>query len=235
MCCFIWHRLGSIARPCAAVFEFLKKAVRARRNEGNQPPELPTLPLGCRLGGAVTIDDLPLRMLGEATLLSLPSNRQLIEARGEIDLGQGSTMHRMYLSDDLFLQINTEGSQVVDTKLFQFHDTQTPANRAALNAWLQPGSAFGRSSFSFGGHEYLRCWGGDSDEYAPPVSFEEQVYKQNVAENYSLTHYAMLYQRELPHDRFESLLISVEDAGPNDFAIVYSIGLDLSPADLEIV
>ena len=67
--------------------------------------------------------------------------------------------------------------------------------------------------------------------------FDEHVWKKTTAADYDLTHYAMLYQRSLPGpgERWETLLISLEDSGPNDFCIVYSIGLDLSPADLEII
>lgn len=220
------------------MFDFLKKAARARWNEGRQPPEAPGsgLPLGLRLGAVVTFDHLPFKMLGNATLLELPADPQTVEARGVVDLGEGLLLHRFYLTDDLFLQVAMRGGRVEQIKLFQFFDTVTPGSRNALEAWLKPGSRLGAMRYEVGGKSFERCWGEEEDEYAPPVSFEETVYKNEKEADYDLTHYAMLYERELPgHDRSESLLIAVEDSGPNDFCIVTSIGLDLSPADLEIV
>ncbi|MCU0754341.1 MAG: YjfK family protein [Xanthomonadales bacterium] len=219
------------------MLDFLKKAFRARQLE-KQPPPLSggqALPLGLRMGAAVTVDPLPLKMLGAATLFHLPEDPQVVEARGEIDLGQGTRLHRFYLSDDLFLQVNAQGASVEDLKLFQFHDTVRPGSRSALDAWLRPGSELGQRQVTAFGQRWERCWGEPHEAWAPPVVFDEKVWKQGVAPDYDLTHYAMLYQRPLPNDRWETLLISLEDAGPNDFSIVYSIGIDLSPADLEIV
>ena len=223
------------------MFDFFKKAIRAKSNDG-APPALPagagSLPLGLRVGGSVAIDALPLRMLGEATLLKLPEERQLIEARGWVDLGQGAFLHRFYLSDELFLQVNvTEtggtGSSIEGVKLFQFYETKTPASRAALEAWLRAPSALGQEFLDYEGKRFSRVWG-DPGAWAPPVVFDEVVYKSLPQPDYDVTHYAMLFERELPNDRMEYLLISVEDSGPNDFCVVYSIGLDLGIADLEI-
>lgn len=220
------------------MFDFLKKAARARWNEGRQPPEAPgsALPLGLRLGAVVTFDHLPFKMLGNATLLELPTAPQTVEARGVVDLGEGLLLHRFYLTDDLFLQVALRGGRVEQIKLFQFFDTVTPGSRNALQAWLQPGSRLGAAHYEVGGKSFVRCWGEEGDDYAPPVAFEETVYKKEEEADYDLTHYAMLYERDMPGtDRSESLLIAVEDSGPNDYCIVTSIGLDLSPADLEIV
>jgi len=219
------------------VFDFFKKAVRARWNEGRTPPEAPTTnPLNLRLGAVVTIDKLPFKMLGAATLLDLPDDPQTVEARGTIDLGEGITLHRYYLTDDLFLQVAQRNGRVEQIKLFQFFDTITPGSRASLDTWLQPGSRLGAATFEAGGRVFQRCWGEPGDTYAPPVVFDETVYKVETQADYDLTHYAMLYERELPGtERSENLLIAVEDSGPNDFCIVTSIGLDISPADLEIV
>ena len=67
--------------------------------------------------------------------------------------------------------------------------------------------------------------------------FDEHVFKKSTGKaDYDLTHYAMLYERQIPNsERLEYLLISVEDSGPNDFCVVFSIGVDVSQADLEII
>lgn len=226
---------------CKAVFDFFKKAVRAQSNS-EAPPALPagagSLPLGLRVGGSVTIDALPLRMLSGASLLELAQPQQVIEARGWIDLGQGAHLHRFYLSDELFLQVGVvatggSGSSIEGIKLFQFFETKIPATREALEAWLKAPSEIGQEHISFSRKSFRRVWG-DAVSWAPPVVFDEVVYKNSPQPDYDLTHYAMLFERDLPNDRMEYLLISVEDSGPEDYCVVYSIGLDLSVADLEI-
>jgi hypothetical protein len=50
-----------------------------------------------------------------------------------------------------------------------------------------------------------------------------------------LTHYAMLYSRDVPElSREEFLLVSAEDSGPNEFSVTYSVGMDLTTADIDI-
>ena len=48
------------------MFDFLKKAIRARQLEQKPPamPVGPALPMGMRLGASVTVDRLPFKMLG---------------------------------------------------------------------------------------------------------------------------------------------------------------------------
>ncbi len=221
------------------MFDFFKKVARGRlsKDASTPPPPPNSLPLGLRLGGAVTIDALPFRVLGSELLFQLPPGNQVIESRGHIDLGQGAELHRFYLSDDAFIQVSMQAGTVDEIKLFQFVETKHPNTRAALEAWLKEGSELGRSHVQLQGKRFDRVWGDAADVYSPPVVFDEHVFKTNAAaSDYDLTHYAMLYQREIPNsERLEYLLISVEDSGPNDFCVVFSIGVDVSQADLEII
>jgi hypothetical protein len=68
------------------------------------------------------------------------------------------------------------------------------------------------------------------------VVFDERVFRGRPATfAYALTHYSMLYQREVPAGaRIESLLVSAEDYGPDEFCVTYSVGVDVTTADLEI-
>jgi hypothetical protein len=220
------------------VFDFLKKAVQAR-NVDKLPPPAPVSahPLGLRVGGAVSIDPLPFRVLADQLLFVLPEGNQMIEARGRVDLGQGAALDRFYLTDDVFVQVHTQAGIVEELKLFQYAETRHPNTRAALEAWLNENSELGRAEVTLKGRHFTRVWGDDAAPYSPPVVFDEHIYKQSDATpDYDLTHYAMLYQRALAHtERTEYLLISVEDSGPNDFCVVFSVGVDVSPADLEIV
>jgi len=221
------------------MFDFFKKAALAKFSKNADLPPAPpsSLPLGLRLGGAVTIDALPFRVLGSELLFELPEGNQVIESRGYIDLGQGADLHRFYLSDDAFIQVSTQAGTVDEIKLFQFVETKHPNTRAALEAWLKEDSELGRSEVQLKGKSFQRVWGDASLAYSPPVVFDEQVFKTNAAKpDYDLTHYAMLYEREIPgSERLEYLLMSVEDSGPNDFCVVFSVGVDISAADLEII
>jgi len=220
------------------MFDFLKKAASARLAQ-RRPPPPPRVehPLGLRLGGAVAIDALPFRVLGAELLFSLPEGSQMVEARGHVDLGQGAELHRFYLSDDAFLQVSTQGGATDEIKLFQFAETKHPNTRAALEAWLRDDSELGKYEIDLKGKRFTRVWGDSGAHYSPPVVFDERVFKKSDSvPDYDLTHYAMLYQREIPgSERLEYLLVSVEDSGPSDFCVVFSLGVDVSSADLEIV
>jgi hypothetical protein len=217
------------------VFNFLKKALGAKATEQPPPPPMQAaLPLNLRVGASVHMDLLRSKMLGDALLVRVTNTQQIVEARGVIDLEQGNFLHRFYLNDEEFLQLSVQGDHLHDIKLFQFADTKKPSSRAALDAWLKPGRELGQHSIDYRGKPFQRVWGEPETNWAPPVVFDELVYKQGAQPAYDLTHYAMLYQREVAAEQFEYLLISVEDSGPNDFSVVYSLGIDLSSADLEV-
>lgn len=208
----------------------------------NKPKNTRTFPLGARLGGAVTIDSMPFRLAGEAFGFECPSNPQIIEAIGEIDLGEGSHLHRLYLSDDAFLQIPTNGEannhrSVGDVSLFVYVDSISPANQAAFRDWVSSGSLLGAATYTHGGREYRRVWGESADvRWTPPVAFDENVYKRTAdTVDYGLSVYSMLYEREVEGaDRNELLLVAAEDSGPNTFCISIALGVPLGAADFEI-
>ncbi|MEO8670809.1 MAG: YjfK family protein [Tahibacter sp.] len=207
---------------------------------GNKPEEAEVAqsgPLGLRLRGAVGVDELPFRVAGDRLIFAPPAGNQLIEAWGEVDLGGGSRLHRYYLTDDAFVQVGTTAGQIDDIKLFIFHETRNPSNQAAFNDWVKRGSQIGAPSIDINGQRFNRVWGDTpGGEWAPPVVFDEKVYKENAREpDYDLTHYAMLYQREVAGlDRYEYLLVSAEDYGPDEYCITFSLGVDVSQADLTI-
>lgn len=207
---------------------------------GSKPeePEIaPVGPLGLRLKGAVSVDALPFRVAGDRLVFEAPEGNQLIEAWGDVELGGGSRLHRYYLTDDAFVQVSTTAGQLDDVKLFVFHETRNPSNQAAFNDWVKRGSQIGAPQLDLGGQRYDRVWGdAGADDWAPPVVFDEKVFKENFrSPDYDLTHYAMLYQRLVPGlDRYEYVLVSAEDYGPNEYCITFSVGVDVSQADLTI-
>ena len=67
-------------------------------------------PLRLRRGGFIEIDPLPFQMIAERANFSLAERAQPIAARGEVDLGGNSWLHRFYLDDDdTWLQVKTDG------------------------------------------------------------------------------------------------------------------------------
>jgi hypothetical protein len=202
-----------------------------------QPQTAPVGPLGLRLKGAVAVESLPFRVAGDRLVFAAPEGNQLIEAWGEVELGGGSNLHRYYLTDDAFVQVSTTAGQVDDVKLFVFHETRNPPNQAAFNDWVKRGSQIGAPQLELGGQHYDRVWGDmGTPGWAPPVVFDEKVYNKDFREpDYELTHYAMLYQRLVPGlDRYEYVLVSAEDYGPDEYCITFSVGVDVSQADLTI-
>ncbi len=199
-------------------------------------------PLGARLKGAVTIDALPFRLAGEAFGFECPGGTQIIEAIGVIDLGEGSQLHRLYLTDDAFLQIASTGApgserNVGDVALFVYVDSVHPANQAAFRQWVQQDSLLGAATYAVANREYHRVWGeGPDQRWAPPIVFDENVHKTSAGtKDYDLTLYSMLYERSPEGaDRNELLLVAAEDSGPNQYVVSLALGVPLTTAEFEI-
>jgi len=203
------------------------------------PPSGPALPLGFRLGGAVAIDDVVFKAHPGAYAFDPPAGNQIIEALGLLDLGGGSHLFRLYLTDDAWIQISTTSGAIDDLKLFVFADTRNPATKDDFVRWTQTGSELGSPQITFGNKTYLRVWGDPpaSGTWSPPIAVDESVtHPAGGEEDFDLTHYSMLYQREVPElpGRMEYLFVTAEDYGPDHFDVVYSLGSDITTADLSI-
>jgi hypothetical protein len=95
----------------------------------------------------------------------------------------------------------------------------------------------GAPTIDYGGHQWTRATQTtEADRRIPAMVYDEVLYRnQPPRRDDDLTHYAMLYSREVPElSRQELLLVSAEDSGPADFSITYSVGVDLTTADLDI-
>lgn len=186
---------------------------------------------GLRLGSTVQIDTLAFKVLDLS--FKSPVGDQSIEAYGRVDLGAGAELHRFYLMDDAWIQVNTQNGSIVDIKLFSYYETKNPGTLAAFERHLNAGSQMRQSQLDYAGYTWNRVWGEEDD--GAPVAFAEQVYQ---AQNprylaYQVQHFAMLFEREVPgSERMEYLLISGEDTN-NEYAVVYSTGVDLGLDDLK--
>ncbi len=216
-----------------------KSAVRdltAGRTQDRQ--EIPA-PLRLRLGGFLEIDPLPFQMSADRVNFSLGVRAQPIAARGEVDLGGNTWLHRFYLDDDeTWLQVKTDGGSgdenVSECILWRYWDVQSPGSQAELGQIAGPQSAVGLPRYTVGAYVYERAWGVSTGQ-TELVPFREAVFDRSASvASLTCQHHAMLYRRDVPAcDRKEYVLISVEEA-PGRLQMVTSLGMDVLQADLTV-
>jgi hypothetical protein len=132
----------------------LKTSLRARSEAGVQ--EI-AAPLQLRRGGFVAIDPLPFRMLSERVNFTLGALGQPVAARGEVDLGANTWLHRFYLDDDeTWLQVKTDGGirdeDVSECTIWRYWDVKTPGSQAELGQLAGPQSGIGLPSYTVGAY-----------------------------------------------------------------------------------
>jgi len=203
-------------------------------NRGAIPHELP---LGLRIGGRVTFDRTMYRVAPEAMTVELPDGYQGVPCYGHIDLGDGYALHRFYVDDDAYLQVSTCAGEVEAVKAFVFHDTVHPPTKQAFQDFVMRHDHLGASTIEYAGRRWVRSTN-STDESAriPAICYDEVLYRHTPPRrDDDLTHYAMLYRRDVPElEREEFLLVTGEDSGPSEFCITYAIGVDLSQADFDV-
>jgi hypothetical protein len=200
--------------------------------------EAPT-PLHLRRGGFLEIDPLPFQMVADRVNFTLAMPSQPIAARGEVDLGGNSWLHRFYLDDDdTWLQVKTDGGtrdeHISECILWRYWDVQTPGSQAELGLIAGPHSAIGLPRYTVGAYVYERAWGVSAGQ-TELVPFRETVFDgSDTVASLTCQHYAMLYRRDVPSsDRKEYVLISVEEA-PGRLQVVTSLGMDALQADFTV-
>ncbi len=195
------------------------------------------LPLGLRIGGRVQFDRTMYSVAPGAVTEELPAGYQGVPCYGHVDLGDGHALHRFYLDDDAFLQVSTVADEVEAIMGFVFHETVNPPNKQAFRDFVMESDHLGAVAIDYAGRRWQRVTNTTAgDARIPPMAYDEVLYRhQPPRRDDDLTHYAMLYSRDVPElGREELLLISAEDSGPNEFSVTYSVGMDLTIADIDI-
>lgn len=195
------------------------------------------LPLGLRINGRVAFDTMMFRAHPQAWSVQLPEGHQGIPCYGHIDLGGGHDLHRFYLDEDGYLQVSTASGQIDGIKAFMFLETVNPASQAEFKRFIGEHRHLGAAQIEYAGRTWYREFGNEgAADKVPPVVYDEVLYRHDPPrKDDDLTHYAMLYRRDVVElDREEFLLVTAEDYGPNEFCVTYAIGLDLTTADLDI-
>jgi hypothetical protein len=216
-----------------------KSAVRdLTADRSGESREIPA-PLHLRRGGFLEIDPLPFQMVADRVSFSLGVRAQPIAARGEVDLGGNSWLHRFYLDDDdTWLQVKTDGGSrdenVSECILWRYWEVQTPGSQAELGQIAGPQSAIGLPRYTMGAYVYERVWGVSAGQ-TELVPFRETVFdRSDTLASQTCQHYAMLYRRDVPAcERKEYVLFSVEEA-PGRLQLVKSLGMDVLQADFTV-
>ena len=214
----------------------LKKKI----SRGDEDEDFAT-PFGLRIGAAVDIDTLPLRMHAADLHIELPEETMIIVAQGYIDLGDSAYSHRYYTSNDTMIQVLTvagmEDQHVEELTLFVPYKSYYPDSDGAWAQWTAEGGKLGAQMFQLdNGTEYSRLWFATSEGYAKPVEFTESVYEDPDSDECSnVFHKVMLYGRNLKKGRKnEYLLVSVE-AYEGEETVELMVGVDLESSNLKVI
>ncbi len=194
--------------------------------------------LGLRLGGAVELNALKLRLIDDQTTFENVSKIQMIQAVGVVKLDEHATIVRYYTDDDGFFQVILNGgmteNHIEDLKLWFFFDTQGVSNDVEWEKQLKSGIS--KPDYELGGQKFYCVWN-EASGNSPPVSMTETTTCSDGSES-TTDQFVMLYERESKPDFFEFLMISGEeriiDYQP-ERCIVISTGINLSSADFEII
>ena len=198
-------------------------------------------PFGLRIGAAVDIDTLPLRMHAADLLVELPEETLIIAAQGYIDLQDSTFVHRYYTKDDIMIQVLTvagmEDQHVEELTLFVPHKSYYPDGAGAWAQWTSAGGRIGGPTFRLDdGTEFLRIWFDTIQGYAEPVMFTESVYEDPESDECTdIEHTVMLFGRNLgPEKKNEYLLVSAETY-EGQSSVELMVGVDLEFANLKVI
>ena len=220
-----------------------KSGVRDIKNkftDQNEDDEFAT-PYGLRIGAAVDIDTLPLRIHADDLHVELPDETLLIVAQGYVDLGDSTYVHRYYTAKDIMVQVLTvagmEDQHVEEITLYVPHKSYYPGNDAEWAQWTANGGKLGSSKFQLkDGTEYSRLWFDSTDGYADPVEFTEYIYEDpesdDCQENYQKT---MLFGRNLEANKKNEYLLVTVDSYEKEKTVELMVGVDLELAMINVI
>lgn len=228
-----------ISGPIKSLFKSRARELKSKFSKVDEE-ELDT-PLNLRIGAAVDIDTLPLRMHAENLRIKLPDETILIVAQGFVDLGDDSYVHRFYAGDDSMIQVMTvngaEDQHVEELTLYMPYKSYYPNSPSEWSQWTELGGRLGAKSYQLDdGTEYGRIWFDATQGHADPVEFTEYVYddpdSSDCRENFQQT---MLFGRNLQADKKNEYLLLTIDAYGNEKTVELMIGVDLELAQLNVI
>ena len=221
----------------------VKSGVRDLKNKiskSEEDEEFAT-PFGLRIGAAVDIDTLPLRMHAADLHVELPEETMIIVAQGYIDLGDSSYAHRYYTSDDTMIQVLTvagmEDQHVEELTLFVPYKSYYPDSDGAWAQWTSKGGKIGAPKFRLDdGTEFSRLWFDTTEGHAELVEFTESVYENPDSDECSdVFHKVMLYGRNLEEGKKNEYLLVSAESYEGEQTVELMIGVDLELSTLKVI
>lgn len=214
--------------------------IREKFSKSDEVDEFAT-PLGLRIGAAVDIDTLPLRMHADDLHVELPDETLLISAQGYIELGDATYAHRYYTAGDTMIQVLTvagmEEQHVQEMTLYVPYKSYYPDGEGGWALWTGKGGKLGAPTFRLDdGTEYERIWFDTTDGHADPVEFTESVYEDPDSDECDdVFHQVMLFGRNLDDGKKnEYLLVSVESY-ESQKTVELMVGVDLEFSSLKVI
>jgi Protein of unknown function (DUF2491) len=223
-----------------SLFKSGARSLKNRLSKPNDEDNFPT-PLGLRIGAAVDVDTLPLRMHADDLHIELPEETLIVVAQGYVDLGESTYAHRYYTADDTMIQVLTvagmEDEHVEELTLYVPYQSYYPDGDGAWAQWTSTGGKIGAPTFRLDdGTEFSRIWFDTTEGYAAFVEFTESVYEDPDSDKHSdVFHKVMLYGRNLGvGQKTEYLLVSVE-AYEGERTVELMVGVDLEFSTLKVI
>ena len=198
-------------------------------------------PLGLRLGAAVDIDTLPLRMHADELHVDLPEETKLIVAQGFVDLGDDTYAHRYYAADDTMIQVLTargvEDEHVEEITLYVPYESYYPSSPTEWAQWTGDKGKLRAPSYRLDDETvYGRIWFDDSDDHVDPVEFIEKVYDDPEAEQARSIHQkVMLFGRNLEAGKKNEYLLAAVETHDGETTVELMIGVDLEMTGLKVI
>ena len=198
-------------------------------------------PLGLRLGAAVDIDTLPLRMHADELHVDLPEETKLIVAQGFVDLGDDTYTHRYYAADDTMIQVLTargvEDEHVEEITLYVPYESYYPSSPTEWAQWTGDKGKLRAPSYRLDDETvYGRIWFDDSDDHVDPVEFTEKVYDDPEAEQARSIHQkVMLFGRNLEAGKKNEYLLAAIETHDGETTVELMIGVDLEMTGLKVI
>ncbi|SNB60676.1 Protein of unknown function [Arboricoccus pini] len=193
-------------------------------------------PLGVVIGQPFFIDPLAVRLLGADSRLILPETSMIVAARGLVDLGDGSFVHRYYSEDNTMVQALTNGGHaaehIAEVTLYRPLQSYYP-NESDRAAWSQWEAKLKSARLALeDGTSYERVWFAETRGPADPVVFSEAVRdSEDEPPARRVDQRAMLFSRVLASGKPEFLLAAIETI-PTGRSVELMVGMDLDRASL---
>ncbi|NHB98404.1 YjfK family protein [Photorhabdus stackebrandtii] len=219
------------------MFSKIAKAFKRAFNGKEVMPMGPKVPeiLGLRIGGALEIDPLILKLIESDLTIENAASTQLICSVGVVDLGDNVRLVRYYTDDEGYLQVlqeNVSDDGVREVSLWYFYETKPIDVQTQWDALIESGIVTPNGQYDLDGTKFSRLW-----DNTKPVVVTEKTYHQNgtVTET---DQFMMLYTRQVSDNRTEELLIAGEEkivGNSLDRLMVKSTGIQLNQTDFKVV